>query len=78
MREIIWGWLTAAIGMVVLVLLAFYGIEYGTWVDEAGPLQTAPPTFIIPFAIGGLGMVLLFGGFIVGAAATAQYSQSRP
>ena len=78
MREIIWGWLTAAIGLVVLVLLALYGIEVGTWIDEAGPLQTAPPTFIIPFAIGGLGLVLLVGGFIVGVAATAKDVQSRP
>lgn len=44
-----------------------YGTEYGTWIDEAGSLSVEPPTFILPFAIGGLGFVLLIGGVIAGS-----------
>lgn len=61
----IWGATTAVIGGLILVLLVFYGTEYGTWVDEAGPLSTAPPTFILPFVIGAMAGVLLVGGTIV-------------
>jgi hypothetical protein len=75
MRGTIWGWLTAAIGLAVLVLLVFYGTEYGTWVDEAGFLRPAPPTFDLPFAIGGLGVVLFIGGSVVGM--TGGYSPSK-
>ncbi|TQO19889.1 hypothetical protein FB472_1490 [Rhodoglobus vestalii] len=77
MREIIWGWLTAAIGLAILVVIFFYGIEFGTWVDEAGSLRSAPPTFILPFVVAGLGLVLFVGGFSVGASAGVQRSKSR-
>ncbi|BCW08333.1 hypothetical protein [Arthrobacter sp. NtRootA1] len=67
MRGTVWAWASALIGAAILVLIFFYGTEYGTWVDEAGPLSVEPPTFILPFAIGGLGFVLLIGGVIAGS-----------
>ncbi len=77
MQGTIWGWISAAIGLAVLVLLFFYGIDYGTWVDEAGPLRSSPPAFILPFAVGGLGVVLSIGGFCVGVAGTVQRTLPR-
>jgi hypothetical protein len=77
-RELFGAGFSAATGLAVLVLLAFYCIEYGTWLDEAGPLRASPPTFILPFALGGLGVVLLIGGLIVGIAGTTQLAQPRP
>jgi hypothetical protein len=73
----VWGWITASIGLAVLPLLFVYGYEYGTWVDQAGPLNAAPPTFLLPFAIGGLGVVLVIGGFVVGATGMNERAESR-
>lgn len=77
MREIIWGWLTSAIGLAVLVLLFVYGMQSGAWLDEVGPLRLPPPTFMIPFAIGGLGVVLFLGGLIIGLIATGEWAEQR-
>lgn len=77
MREIIWGWLTSAIGLAVLILLFFYGMQSGTWLDEVGPLRLSPPTFVIPFAIGGLGLVLFLGGLVIGLVATGERVNQR-
>ena len=66
MRNKIWAWASAAMGAIILILLFMYGIEYGTWVDEAGRLDTAPPSFLLPFAIGGLGGVIMIGGLVIG------------
>lgn len=77
MREIIWGWLTSAIGLAILVLLFVYGTQSGTWMDEVGPLPISPPTFVIPFAIGGLGLVLLCGGLIMGVLASGERAKQR-
>lgn len=77
MREIIWGWVSSAIGLAVLVLLSVYGAQSGTWLDEAGPLRVSPPTFIIPFAIGGLGGILFLGGLIMGAVAAGERARQR-
>ena len=77
MREIIWGWLTSAIGLAVLILLFFYGMQSGTWLDEVGPLRLSPPTFVIPFAIGGLGLVLFLGGLVIGLVATGKRVNQR-
>lgn len=67
MRGNVWAWARALIGAAIVVLIFFYGTEYGTWIDEAGSLSVEPPTFILPFAIGGLGFVLLIGGVIAGS-----------
>ncbi|MGO4783942.1 hypothetical protein [Cryobacterium sp. W22_MBD10_FK3] len=45
-------------------MLSFYGTEYGTWLDEAGKLETSPPSFVLPFVIGGLGAFLVLGGLV--------------
>jgi hypothetical protein len=60
----VWALATAIIGVLILVILAAFGTEYGTWVDEAGPLPTAPPTFVLPFLVGGLALVLVVGGLV--------------
>jgi hypothetical protein len=76
----IWGGVSAGIGVVILAVLVVYGTEYGTWVDEAGPLDPGPPTFILPFVIGALGLVLLVGGSviaIVGARGSARTASSQ-
>ncbi|MBH0109974.1 hypothetical protein I6E81_07325 [Salinibacterium sp. NG22] len=65
MRNRIWAVTSGLLGAAILVLLFFYGIEYGTWIDEAGPLTTSPPTFLLPFAIGGIAGILMIGGFAV-------------
>ncbi|SEE85947.1 hypothetical protein SAMN04489740_2818 [Arthrobacter alpinus] len=77
MREIIWGWLSSALGLAVLVLLFVYGMQSGTWLDEVGSLRVSPPTFMVPFAIGGLGVVLFLGGLIIGLVATGERAQQR-
>jgi hypothetical protein len=73
----VWGWVTASIGLAIVALLFVYGYEYGIWLDEVGPLTVAPPTFLLPFAIGGLGVVLLIGGFVVGVTEIIERAQSR-
>ena len=65
MRGRIWSSVSAAIGAAILIVLVFYGTEYGTWVDDAGMLDTPPPSFVLPFIIGGLGLFLLVGGLVV-------------
>ncbi len=77
MREIIWGWISSALGLAILVLLFVYVMQSGTWLDEVGPLRLSPPTFMIPFAIGGLGLVLFLGGLIIGLAATGERARQR-
>jgi hypothetical protein len=64
MRGRIWSLVSAAIGLVILVVLFLFGTEYGTWLDEAGKLETSPPSFVLPFVIGGLGAVLVLGGLV--------------
>jgi hypothetical protein len=63
-RGRLWSLLSAAIGAAILVVLFVYGIEFGTFVDEAGQLETPPPSFVLPFVIGGLAVVLLVGGLM--------------
>ena len=71
------GATSAAIGGVILVLLVVYGTEYGTWVDEAGPLPLAPPTVVLPLIIGALAGMLLVGGVVVAIVGPAQ-AQASP
>jgi hypothetical protein len=62
MRGRLWSLVGAAIGAAILAILFAFGIEYGTWVDEAGQLEVPPPAFVFPFVIGCLAIVLLVGG----------------
>ncbi|WP_314452169.1 hypothetical protein [uncultured Microbacterium sp.] len=71
----IWGFITAAIGLTTIVLLVLYGTEYGTWLDEIGPLidledAAAAPTIALPAAIGLLAIGQLVGGLAVGLTAS--------
>ncbi len=61
----VWGATSAAVGGLVLVLLVVYGIEYGTWIDEVGPLPITPPTVVLPLIMGVLAGMLLLGGIVV-------------
>jgi hypothetical protein len=72
----IWSFVSAGIGLAIHVVLAMYGTEYGTWVDEAGRLDTPPPTFILPFVIGALALVLFVGGLVTAFAMIAAASDS--
>jgi hypothetical protein len=65
MQGRVWSSLSAAIGAAILSVLFFYGTEYGTWLDEAGRLDTPPPILALPFIVGGLGLLLLIGGLVV-------------
>lgn len=71
MRGIIWGLLTAAIGLTMIALLVVYGTQYGTWLDEIGSSldledQAAAPTILLPAIIGLLAIGLVVGGLAVG------------
>ena len=71
MRANVWGLLTAAIGMTIIVLLVVYGTAWGTWIDEVGSSldiaeQASAPTIILPAVIGLLAVVLVIGGVAVG------------
>lgn len=71
MRGSVWGLLTAAIGMTVIVLLIIDGTAYGIWIDEIGPSldiaeQAAAPTIVLPGLIGLLAIALIVGGLAVG------------
>lgn len=71
MRGSVWGLLTAAIGMTIIVLLVIFGTAYGTWIDEIGPSldlteQAAAPTIVLPGLIGLLAVGLVIGGLAVG------------
>ena len=70
----IWSLVSAGVGLAILVVLAMYGTEYGTWVDEAGRLDTPPPTFILPFVIGALALVLFLGGLVTAFTLIAKAS----
>ena len=72
----VWGAISAAIGGLILVLLVVYGIEYGTWIDEVGPLPIAPPTVVLPLIIGVLAGMLLLGGIVVAIVGPAQHETS--
>ncbi|MCJ1708871.1 hypothetical protein [Microbacterium sp. VKM Ac-2923] len=88
----IWGFITAAIGLTIITLLVIFGTEYGTWLDEIGPLLSlenaaAAPTIALPAAIGLLAIGQLVGGLAVGlipsrqervAAALAHPSEAGP
>ena len=65
MRGRIWSSVSAAIGAAILVVLFLYGLQYGTWLDEVGPLAVAPPSFLLPFILGALGLVLFVGGLVL-------------
>lgn len=71
MRGSVWGLLTAAIGMTIIVLLIIDGTAYGIWIDEIGPSldiagQAAAPTIVLPGLIGLLAIALIIGGLAVG------------
>ncbi|MEV7756123.1 hypothetical protein AB0O16_00185 [Microbacterium sp. NPDC089180] len=71
MRGSVWGLLTAAIGMTIIVLLIIDGTAYGIWLDEIGPSldiaeQAAAPTIVLPGLIGLLAIALIVGGLAVG------------
>ncbi|MFF7681827.1 hypothetical protein ACFZA2_03615 [Microbacterium sp. NPDC007973] len=71
MRGSVWGLLTAAIGMTIIVLLIIDGTAYGIWIDEIGPSldiaeQAAAPTIVLPGLIGLLAITLIVGGLAVG------------
>lgn len=74
----VWGWVSAAVGIAILGLLVAYGTEYGTWVDAAGMLPIPPPTFVIPFAIGGLALILVIGGLVSAFSALAARTRTDP
>lgn len=72
----VWGATSAAIGGMILVLLVVYGIAYGTWIDEVGPLPITPPTVVLPLIIGVLAGILLLGGIVVTIVGPAQHETS--
>jgi hypothetical protein len=68
----IWGLFTAAIGMIIIVLLVIDGVQYGIWVDEIGPSldmdqQAAQPSSLTSALTALLAAGLVIGGLIVGA-----------
>lgn len=71
MRGSVWGLLSAAIGLTIIVLLVVFGTAYGTWIDDIGPSldlaeQAAAPTIVLPGLIGFLALALIIGGLAVG------------
>lgn len=71
MRGIIWGLITAATGLAIIVLLVVNGTQYGMWLDEIGPSltledQAAAPNIVLPAMIGLLAIGLVVGGLAVG------------
>lgn len=49
----------------------------GTWADEGGQLPLSPPTIVIPFAIGGLELVLQIGGLVMGVLGVGERAKQR-
>lgn len=83
MRGQIWGLITAAVGLAIIVLLAIDGIQYGIWVDEIGPSldiadQAAQPTLIMSAVIGVLAIGLVIGGLAVGLSIPRGEGPDRP
>lgn len=76
MRGRIWNLVSAGIGAAILVILFAYGMEYGTWIDEAGRLAASPPSFVLLFAVGALAAILLVGGVV--SAATSGRASTAP
>ncbi len=74
----VWAWISATIGLAVLALVLLHGFEFGTWMDEAGPLPVSPPDFTFAFTAARLSVVLLIGGFIVGAIGIGERGHPRP
>lgn len=71
MRGIIWGLITAATGLAIIVLLFIHGTQWGIWIDEVGPSltiaeQAAAPNIVLPAVIGLLAIGLVVGGLAVG------------
>lgn len=71
MRGTIWGLITAATGLAIIVLLFINGTQYGMWLDEVGPSltledQASAPNIMLPAMIGLLAIGLVVGGLAVG------------
>jgi hypothetical protein len=71
----VWGWVSAAIGAVMLVLLISYGTASGTWVDEHSGLlidkagrSVDPPSIGGLLVVTGLAFALVIGGVVIGIA----------
>lgn len=82
MRGSVWGLITAAIGLIIIVLLVLFGTAYGTWVDEIGPSldlaeQAASPTIVLPGLIGLLAIGLVIGGLAVGLTIPRSQEDAR-
>lgn len=83
MRANVWGLLTAAIGMAIIILLVVYGTAWGTWIDEVGSSldiaeQASAPTIILPAVIGLLAVVLVIGGVAVGVTVPRDQRDAAP
>ena len=82
----VWGWVTAAIGAIMMALLIAYGTASGTWVDEHSSLlvdkaghSVDMPSVAAPLLVGALALVLLIGGLVVGMiGTTARATRRRP
>jgi hypothetical protein len=71
----VWGWVTAAIGAVMLALLIAYGTASGTWVDEHSGLlidkagrSVDPPSILGLLIVTVLAVALVIGGVVIGVA----------
>lgn len=72
----IWAATSAVIGGMILIILVVDATQYGTWVDEAGPLPTAPHGLVLPLIIGALALVPVVGGIFMAMIGPATHAVS--
>ncbi|HWV44969.1 MAG TPA: hypothetical protein VN039_02905 [Nitrospira sp.] len=70
-----WPWITAVIGLAIIVAEYIDGAINATWFDDHGIPSPTPAD--LGFLIGALGFVLIVGGLIIGAGDYAKRRRSR-
>ncbi|PZE25969.1 hypothetical protein DEI92_00025 [Curtobacterium sp. MCBD17_034] len=71
----LWAWVTAFLGLVIMVVDSVDGAILGTWFDEHAVFD-APEVFG-EFLIAGLGLVLLVGGVLTPVLSRPPAHRSR-
>lgn len=72
-----WAWVTAVLGLAVVVLTYIDGAILGVWADEHPEASQSLPGDLLPFVVAGIGVVLLVGGIVVGTHAPRRGTRGR-
>ncbi|RKR73012.1 hypothetical protein [Frondihabitans australicus] len=64
----VWAWISAGLGLAIMVMTYIDGAIVGVWADEHQTAAETYPDDVLPFFVAGIGFVLLVGGHAVALA----------